>query len=161
MTNIKDRVLPPVTPDDLVDANGNCAGAAASGAPPTITLEMTECDVVKLAGPADKVDIGLSERGERTATLSYRNGQRPGLYSFTAGRTLFDGGSSRSARTSDGREEAGQARKLDFGAIISIHWPSVHRASQPASPIRTSLLNPQHHRDGLAGTGVRCRVIQI
>jgi hypothetical protein len=51
----KDRMLPPVTPADLVDANGSCAGTAASGEnvpmiPAAIALEMSECDVVKRAG---------------------------------------------------------------------------------------------------------------
>jgi hypothetical protein len=95
VTNYKDRVLPPVTPADLVDAGGNCAGelpAAASGegmpavASPVIALEMTECDVVKRAGIAQRVAIGTNERSERTATLTYTNGQRPGIYHFTAGR---------------------------------------------------------------------------
>jgi hypothetical protein len=90
VTNYKDRVLPPVASEDLVDANGGCAGAAAgAGVPPipaAIALEMTECDVVKRAGIAERAEIGTSERGERTARLTYINGQRPGIYYFTAGR---------------------------------------------------------------------------
>ena len=87
----KDRVLPPVTPADLVDANGSCGGTAASGEgvpmiPAAIALEMSECDVVKRAGIAEKVEIGTNERRERTATLTYLQGQRPGIYHFTAGR---------------------------------------------------------------------------
>ena len=69
VTNYADKPLPPVTAADLVDADGRCAGAyvpAASGDQPgrrwhsrgrrravdpaAITLEMTECDVVKRAG---------------------------------------------------------------------------------------------------------------
>jgi len=49
-------------------------------------FEMTECDVVKRAGIAERAEIGTSERGERTARLTYINGQRPGIYYFTAGR---------------------------------------------------------------------------
>jgi hypothetical protein len=95
VTNYKDKTLPPVAPVDLVDTNGSCAGAAppatASGEgvpmiPVAIALEMSECDVVKRAGTAEKVDIGTNERRERTATLTYINGQRPGIYYFTAGR---------------------------------------------------------------------------
>jgi hypothetical protein len=93
VTNYKDKVLSPVTPADLVDAGGNCAGAlapaAASGeaaVPSVIALEMTECDVVKRVGIAERVAIGTNERRERTATLTYINGQRPGIYHFTAGR---------------------------------------------------------------------------
>jgi hypothetical protein len=47
---------------------------------------MTECDVVKRAGIAEKVEIGANGRSERTATLTYLKGQRPGIYYFTAGR---------------------------------------------------------------------------
>jgi hypothetical protein len=93
VTNYKDRTLPPVAPADLVDANGSCAGAAAMAGgedvpmiPAAIALEMSECDVVKRAGTAEKVEIGTNERRERTATLTYIRGQRPGIYHFTAGR---------------------------------------------------------------------------
>ena len=93
VTNYKDRVLPTVMPEDLVDANGSCAGAGATAVgegvpliPAAIALEMTECDVVKRAGTAEKVVIGANERRERTATLTYINSQRPGIYYFTAGR---------------------------------------------------------------------------
>ena len=109
VTNVKDKTLPPVTAEDLVDANGRCAGAFAAvpavsddrssgrsgaslpeaGEPAIagpIALEMTECDVVKRAGLADKVEIGGSERNERTVALSYIQGPRPGLYHFAEGR---------------------------------------------------------------------------
>jgi hypothetical protein len=91
VSNYKDRILPPVTPADLVDANGSCAGTAASGEnvpmiPAAIALEMSECDVVKRAGIAEKVEIGTNQSRERTATLTYFKGQRPGIYHFTAGR---------------------------------------------------------------------------
>jgi hypothetical protein len=93
VTNYKDMTLPPVAPADLVDANGSCAGAVAMASgegvpmiPAAIALEMSECDVVKRAGIAEKVDIGTNERRERTATLTYIKGQRPGIYRFTAGR---------------------------------------------------------------------------
>ena len=90
VTNYKDRMLPPVTPADLVDANGSCAGTGAVGEgvpmiPAAIALEMSECDVVKRAGIAEKVEIG-NEGRERTATLTYLKGQRPGIYHFKAGR---------------------------------------------------------------------------
>ena len=47
---------------------------------------MTECDVVKRAGIATKVEIGANDRRERTATLTYIGGERPGIYTFTDGR---------------------------------------------------------------------------
>jgi hypothetical protein len=117
VTNYKDKVLPPVAPEDLVDASGRCAGAFAPAAAPdgvqpqqngaeapqgqsevplqragtplipsAISLEMTECDVVKRAGIPENVQTATNERNERTATLTYINGPRPGIYSFTAGR---------------------------------------------------------------------------
>lgn len=107
VSNYRERTLPPVAPADLVDANGNCAGAyappAASGdqsgqanvplreagippVPAAIALEMTECDVVKRAGVAGRAEIGTSDRGERTARLTYASGERPGIYNFVDGR---------------------------------------------------------------------------
>jgi hypothetical protein len=104
VTNVKDRVLGPVGPDDMVDASGRCAGAAApSGAstgeqpvtaqgagvptiPSAIALEMTECDVVKRAGFPERVEIGSGERNERRVTLTYTGGARPGIYVFLDGR---------------------------------------------------------------------------
>ena len=47
---------------------------------------MTECDVVKRAGVAGQAQIGTSDRGERTATLTYASGERPGIYNFVDGR---------------------------------------------------------------------------
>jgi hypothetical protein len=102
VTNVRDRVLPPVTPDEFVDASGRCAAAAPpmasadSAAAPqqaaitpsagAIALEMTECDVVKRAGLPERVEIGSNDRNERTATLSYLGGPRPGIYAFVDGR---------------------------------------------------------------------------
>jgi hypothetical protein len=99
----------PVPPEELVDSEGRCVGtpmAAAEPAPeaagsdpvttPTnpavavggIALGMSECDVVKRAGPPEKVLIGTNERGERTLTLTYTGNMRPGVYTFTAGRLV-------------------------------------------------------------------------
>jgi hypothetical protein len=79
--------LRPVTTADLVDAQGHCAAAGgASGARGGIALEMTECEVVNRAGPPANVEVGTSERGERTVTLTYTSGPRPGIYRFASGR---------------------------------------------------------------------------
>ena len=107
VSNYRDKVLPPVTPADLVDASGNCAGAYAppaaggdqsvqanvplreAGIPPVpavIALDMTECDVVKRAGVAERAEIGTNDRRERTATLTYTRGEKPGIYNFVEGR---------------------------------------------------------------------------
>jgi hypothetical protein len=89
-----------VGPEDLVDAQGRCAVASAGAEgseqapvpagvpmiPSGVAIDMSECDVVKRAGQAEKIDLGTNERGERTATLTYIQGPRPGIYHFTAGR---------------------------------------------------------------------------
>jgi hypothetical protein len=106
VANYQAKVLPPVPPQDLVDAAGRCADAAVpvaaegqTGAhnvslpeagvpmiPSAIALDMTECDVVKRAGFPEKVEIGANEAGERNVRLTYLGGQKPGIYTFRAGR---------------------------------------------------------------------------
>jgi hypothetical protein len=94
-----DFELRPITQADLVNPQGQCAGAApdqATGftdsttAGPSaaggIALQMTECDVVRRAGQAEKVDFGVNDRGERTVTLTYSRGPSPGIYRFAGGR---------------------------------------------------------------------------
>jgi len=82
----------PITSDDLVSAEGYCAGmappggsnalaeGAAASPPPTTTgtvaLGHTECDVVR----------GIGSPGNRVAVISYMQGQRAGIYTFTGGR---------------------------------------------------------------------------
>ncbi len=113
---LRQTQLPPVTAEDLVDNDGRCAAAfvsvpvttgsdpsqpgaqpasAPSGPAPAaatplvaggIGLDMTECEVVKRAGPPEKVEIGTNERSERTTVLTYIRGVRPGIYHFTSGR---------------------------------------------------------------------------
>lgn len=57
-----------------------------SGGPRGIALQMTECEVVRLAGYTDRVEISANERGQRTVTLTYMTGARPGIYRFVGGR---------------------------------------------------------------------------
>jgi len=93
-----DFELRPVTAADLVGAEGQCnsrggeaaadstaTGAAVAGG---IALQMTECDVVRRAGPVEKIDIGSDERGERAVTLTYLRGPWPGVYRFAGGRLV-------------------------------------------------------------------------
>lgn len=68
------------------------AGPAPSALPPQvrtgptgIALQMTECQVVGVAGYTDRVEIG-SDRGQRVVTLTYLTGDRPGIYRFVNGR---------------------------------------------------------------------------
>ena len=100
---LRETVSRPVTAEDLVDADGRCAAAFSIAEPGSdqaatpssapllssgIALEMTECDVVKRAGPPERVEIGSNERSERTATLTYLRGARPGVYNFNSGRLV-------------------------------------------------------------------------
>jgi hypothetical protein len=83
-----DRGPAPLTPaaapaDALVGADGGCAG---DGAPPRgVAVGMTECDLVRLAGPTDRIDIRANERGEREAVITYPAGERAGIYRFQSG----------------------------------------------------------------------------
>jgi hypothetical protein len=84
-----------VGPGDLVDAQGACGpGAPTQGSPEASTtasiprsvgLEMPECDIVRALGQPSSVDLG-TESGMRMAVLTYRTGDRPGVYRFYAGR---------------------------------------------------------------------------
>lgn len=90
----------PVTPEDLVSADGACPGMAASanaltdgaaGAPPatgtgTVALLHTECDVVRGIGPPDSVNLSQAPGGGRMAVVTYLRGPRAGIYTFTGGR---------------------------------------------------------------------------
>ena len=89
----------PVTPEDLVSADGGCPGMAPSanaladsgaGAPPpaggTVALLHTECDVVRGVGAPDSVNISTAPGGGRMAVVTYLRGPRAGIYTFTGGR---------------------------------------------------------------------------
>jgi len=92
----------PVTSDDLVSAEGYCPGTASPGGanalaegaaaspPPTTTgtvaLGHTECDVVRGIGSPGSVNLSNNGRGDRVAVISYLQGQRAGIYTFTGGR---------------------------------------------------------------------------
>lgn len=102
----KQPALTTVTPADLVDGSGYCAGGAPPPAPaaegtsnasdpaavaaPTgngrnVALQMTECEVVTSLGRPGEVQIAANERGERAVTMIYMTPERP-IYRFTGGR---------------------------------------------------------------------------
>jgi hypothetical protein len=98
-----DFQLRPITAADLVGPEGQCAAgpeqgfadsATAESAPQSplvagaIVLQMTECDVVRRAGPVEKVDFGVNDRGERAVVLTYIGGSSPGVYRFAGGRLV-------------------------------------------------------------------------
>ena len=91
----------PVTAEDLVSAEGYCPGMTPPGAPAdanaaaggpvpstsgTVALGHTECDVVRGIGAPGSVNLSNNERGDRVAVVTYLQGQRAGIYTFTAGR---------------------------------------------------------------------------
>jgi hypothetical protein len=99
---------PPLTPnarvtsDDMVSAEGFCPGMGppaganaltdgAAGAPPpvttgTVALGHTECDVVRGIGAPQNVSLSNNPRGDRVAVVTYAQGPRAGIYTFTGGR---------------------------------------------------------------------------
>ncbi len=86
----------PVTAEDLVSADGSCPGmgpaganAMAEGAPApagTVALGHTECDVVRGIGTPGNVSLSNNPRGDRVALVTWSNGPRAGIYTFTGGR---------------------------------------------------------------------------
>jgi hypothetical protein len=94
----------PITPDDLISADGQCPGMAppgadanalsdgAAAAPPSsrpgaVALLHTECDVARGIGAApDSVNLSTDSMSRRVAVLTYSRGSRPGIYTFTSGR---------------------------------------------------------------------------
>lgn len=54
--------------------------------PGGISLAMTECDVVRRAGLASNVSIGVGDHNDRKVVLTYLGGTWPGIYTFSAGR---------------------------------------------------------------------------
>jgi hypothetical protein len=95
----------PVVADDLVSAEGYCPGMASpagpadanaltdgpAGAPPpvgtgTVALGHTECDVVRGIGAPTSVNLSSDSRGGRVAVVTWSQGPRAGIYTFTAGR---------------------------------------------------------------------------
>jgi hypothetical protein len=82
----------PVGPADLVDGQGQCAGAApvssdaVSAAPRGVSLEMTECEVVRTLGQPQSVELTPEPGGRRRAVMTYTAGERAGIYQFVDGR---------------------------------------------------------------------------
>ena len=81
-----------VRPADLVDGQGLCAGAApgapdgASAPSPGVSLDMTECEVVRALGQPQAVDVTPQPGGQRRVVLTYKTGERAGIYEFVSGR---------------------------------------------------------------------------
>ncbi len=94
----------PVAAQDLVSAEGYCAGMPQPGGPDgaqaladgpagapapaggSVALGHTECDVVRGIGAPENVNLSSNSRGERQAVITWLHGPRAGIYTFTAGR---------------------------------------------------------------------------
>jgi hypothetical protein len=81
--NVEIETTRPVSPSDLVGADGQCQGGATAGRP--LMLSMTECELVATAGVPEQVNLG-GETGERRVVLTYSKGDYPGIYTFVGGR---------------------------------------------------------------------------
>jgi hypothetical protein len=76
---------------DLLNPEGQCSATASDQeAVPTggIALHMTECEVVRRAGPVEKFEFGSGSRGDRLLVLTYLQGPHPGIYRFNGGRLV-------------------------------------------------------------------------
>ncbi len=72
--------MPAATP---VSANQQPGAAHLLGG---VALGMSECDVVRRAGPPGNIDIGAGKGGDRKVVLTYLTGTWPGIYTFDSGR---------------------------------------------------------------------------
>jgi hypothetical protein len=74
-----------VGPGDLVDAQGVCAGggSAATDAPRGVSLEMSECEVVRALGPPQSVEISPVP-GQRRSTPAFISSSAAGSPRSTA-----------------------------------------------------------------------------
>jgi hypothetical protein len=94
------EAMPDAAPQALNFTAGPQAGpAGASPAPQAapaapapvrtgVGLGMTECEVVRALGHTDRIEISTNERGQRSVTLTYVQGARPGIYRFVAGQLV-------------------------------------------------------------------------
>jgi hypothetical protein len=75
---------------DLLSAEGKCsaAGPDQEAVHLGIALHMTECEVVRLAGPAEKLEFGSDSRSQRLLVLTYLQGPHSGIYRFRDGRLV-------------------------------------------------------------------------
>ena len=86
-------MAPPPVPSDANAMTDNAAGAPPAAAPPpaptvtgTVALGHTECDVVRGIGPPASVNLSNNPRGDRVAVVTWLQGPRAGIYTFTGGR---------------------------------------------------------------------------
>lgn len=73
-------------PDAFVGPDGACPAPEGEQVSRGIGLGMTECELVRLVGPTDRIEITTNDRGERTTVITYPQGERAGIYRFTSGQ---------------------------------------------------------------------------
>jgi hypothetical protein len=54
-----------------------------------VGLGMSECEVVRMIGHTDRIEMTANERGQRAVVLTYVQGPRPGIYRFAGGRLVM------------------------------------------------------------------------
>jgi hypothetical protein len=79
---------PQVTPQSNSAAPPTTPGAAGATRPAErgVALGMSECDVVRIAGYTDRIELVANERGQRRVVLTYAQGPHAGIYRFVSGR---------------------------------------------------------------------------
>ena len=86
-----------------------------------VALGMSECAVARRLGTPSVVSISAGPKGQRRAVLTYREGERPGLYSFRSGRLIqvdatpqqakkLDRNARKSSRRTRGKSKRGVER---------------------------------------------------
>jgi hypothetical protein len=76
-------------PPDRLQLEGQSGGPSFPRVMGGVALGMTECQVVRRAGPPSNVAITAGNadgKGERKVVLTYDGGSWPGIYSFVSGR---------------------------------------------------------------------------
>jgi hypothetical protein len=76
----------PVGAADLVNGQGQCSAPPADASPRGVRLDMTECEVVNALGQPQSVDFTSQGGDQRRIIITYKVGERPGIYEFTGGR---------------------------------------------------------------------------
>src|ERR1700730_18187465 len=136
----------PITSVDLIGADGQCSGPPPASADATpavaggIALQMTECDVVRRAGPVETIESGVNARGERSVVLTYVRGPWPGIYRFAGGPL----GPHREAPppAAPAREAAKGQQKARRQLIGGQPWPLSARFPS-SSRVRSPALRPE------------------
>ena len=88
--------------------------AQVRNGPSGIALQMTECQVVAVAGYTERVEIG-ADHGQRSVTLTYLSGERPGIYRFVNGRLASMERVAEPAATEEASQETREDRQGEEG----------------------------------------------